>query len=108
MSRDEILHTGMTSASRAVRLKANEEKIDKQVKLKPSAKVVLEAIETEKQNILNLRSLIFDMGTEEEDLKSELLARKKYFNYLTQLQAVMNQILAAKPIKKTEAEKQDA
>lgn len=108
MSRDEILHTGMTSASRAVRLKANEEKIDKQVKLKPAAKVVMEQIEIEKERILNLRSLILDNATKEEDIKSELLARKKYFDYLVRLEATMKQILAAKPIKKTDKELSDA
>lgn len=101
MSRsDEILYTGITSVSSNAeltpRLAQREQKEKDRLKLKPAADVVLEALAKERANITDIRSLIVDRTTTEQELNTELIARKLYLGYLNVLETKIKNIMAIK------------
>jgi hypothetical protein len=103
MARDDsLLYTGATSASFKSRKEdIHQEKIEKKGAITPAAKVVLDFIEQEKVNVCDIRSLVLDRTTDEEDIKAELLARKLYTAYLSELQNKLKIILRTKPHART-------
>jgi len=107
MSRDEIFYTGVTSSvpRQSRKETVNKQKLEQKAAITPAAKVVFDLIETEKANILDLRTLILDPSTQEIDVKSGLMARKLYYEHLTSLQNKLTMILKARPLKtgKTES-----
>lgn len=92
MSRDDsILHTGATSASfaspkevevKAKQAEAKEKRREVGHKLKPAGEVVLGLIANQKDKIKSIEEFgVEDMVTEEH-FKSEVMARKKFYQYL--------------------------
>lgn len=95
---DGDLYTGITSASqRTLRQRANEEKLVKQSKLLPVAELIFNEIEKEKTKAKDVTDFITDLKTTPEELKADILARKRYIDTLTQLQNRFRVILKAKP-----------
>ena len=102
MRDDSILYTGVTSATNkpTARQIQVEEKEQAQPKLKPAAAVVLELLDKERQNVLDLRSLVIDRTTPEQEVNTELLARKLYLDYLNSLENKVKSIMAVRPQRK--------
>lgn len=103
MRNDAYLYTGVTSVSnepKAPRELQKESKEEAKRKLKPAAEVVLEAIEKERQVICDIRTFVLDRKTTEQEVNTDLLARKKYLDYLNQLEQKINTIMADKPKKR--------
>lgn len=95
MSRDDsILYTGLTSAEprtpREAQRKAKEEAY---YKLKPGYQFVLDELAKEKEVVTDIRSLILDRATTEQEVNTELLARKLYLGYLNSLEAKIANIM---------------
>ena len=102
MSRsDEFLYSGMTSASAEPKITPRsiqrEEKEKARIKLKPAADVVLEALSKEREAITDLRSFIIDRKSTEQEVNTELLARKLYLGYINSLEAKIKNIMAVAP-----------
>jgi hypothetical protein len=97
MARDDsILYTGATSATFRNKKQINQEKIQKKAEMIPSAKIVYDLIEKEKQNNADINSLIIRADSSVEDVKSVLLAKKMFDTYLSELQNKLKIILRAK------------
>ncbi len=98
MARDDsLLYTGATSASfKSRKEEVHQEKIEKKGVITPAAKIVFDLIEKEKVNVCDIRSLIVDRTTAEDDVKAELLARKLYTTYLSELRNKLKIILRTK------------
>lgn len=92
---DGILWSGQTSASRITEKleERKREKLKKREKLSPAADVVFEYINKEKQNIQAQLLNYIQTDTNDENLKSTLLALKFYNTYLTTLQNNLRNIL---------------
>lgn len=96
MSRDDsILHTGATSASFAspkekeVKTKAEgakEQRRETQHKLKPAAEIVLSLIEAHKDRVKSIEEFAVEDMVNDEHFKSELMARKKFYQFLQQFE----------------------
>lgn len=100
MSRDNsFLYSGVNSVSsepktpREAQRKASEEAY---YKLKPAYDVVQEQLKKEIDNITDLRTFVIDRTTTEQEVNTELLARKLYLSYLNGLSAKLNNIMAKK------------
>jgi hypothetical protein len=97
---DEFLYTGATSSRPRTRKEVqNQDKLEKQAKLAPFADLVFEQLEKEKTKASDVSNFLTHTGTDLEELKADLLARKQYVAYLTQLQNTFKVILKAKPTK---------
>ena len=109
MSRDDsVLYSGVTSASSGrkptARQAQREKKEQDQTRLLPAADVVLELIATELTNVADIRSLIIDRKDTEQEVNTELLARKLYLGYLNSLESKIKSIMAVRVPKEPEAE----
>ena len=97
---DEFLYTGATSSRPRTRKEVeNQDKLEKQAKLAPFAELVFEQLEKEKTKASDVSTFLTSTDTDLESFKADLLARKQYVTYLTQLQNTFKVILKAKPIK---------
>jgi len=93
---DSLLYTGITSVSNephTPRQLQKESKRQARQKLKPAAEVVLELIAKEVKNVADIRSLIVDRKSTEQEVNTELVARKYYLGYLNSLEAKINRIV---------------
>ena len=99
MARDDsLLYTGATSASfRTKRELTNEEKLEQKGHMIPAAKIVFDLIEKEKVNVADISTLLITAETDLEAMKADLLARRLYTTYLSELQNKLKIILRAKP-----------
>lgn len=99
MSRDNSdLYSGITSASVPQTPRAAQKEADERAyhKLKPAAEVVLALIAKEQEAITDIRSLVIDRTTSEQEINTELLARKLYLGHLNSLESKIKQIIAKK------------
>lgn len=101
------LYTGATSATTGRKPTLREVQVEKKEqdynKLKPAADVVLELIEEERKNVLDLRSFVLDRISTEQEVNTELLARKLYLGKLNSFEAKIKNTLNFQPRKKGEA-----
>jgi len=96
---DSFLYTGVTSLSnepRTPRQLQKESKVIAKQKLKPAADVVLEAIAKERDAITDIRTMILDRKSTEQEVNTELLARKLYLGYLNTLEHKIKSIVSSK------------
>ena len=100
MSRDDsILYSGASSASfgqskeQRIREAKSEEKREKRTKLQPAATVVFEEIEKEKKSVMFLQNIDIENAKDEKLFMVEMIARKKYVEYLQRLQNKLDNIL---------------
>jgi preprotein translocase subunit YajC len=98
MARDDsILYSGITSVTselktpREAQKKAQEEAY---YKLKPGYEVVLEDIRKAKVAVTDIRTLVIDRTSTEQEVNTELIARKLYLSYLNGLEAKIKNIIA--------------
>ena len=93
------LYTGSNSGSfqnyRAKKLKKqlSDEKERKQIQLTPAYELIHEQIEREISKVQSIEYLLVESNTPEDDLKSELVARRKYVQYLRLLDSGIKNIL---------------
>jgi hypothetical protein len=98
MSRDDsILYPGSSSASFSKESKQRkdikEEKQDKRGKLKPAAEVVFKEIESEMNSVMYVTNIAVENAKDERLFMIEVMARKKYVEYLKRLQNKLDNIL---------------
>lgn len=100
MARDDsILYSGASSASfghskqQPIRKSKSDEKREKRSRLQPAATVVFEEIEKEKQAVMYLQNIDIESVTDEKMFMVEVMARKKYVEYLQRLQNKLDNIL---------------
>ena len=100
MSRDDsILYGGSSSASfgttHAVKQRETikKDKQERRAKLKPAAEVVFAEIEAEKESVMFVTNIQVEQATDEKLFMIEVMARKKYVEYLTKLQNKLQTIL---------------
>lgn len=96
MSRDDsVLYSGATSASfkspkaqevEDKQKQAQEERKEKKLKLKPAAEPVLELIEKHKKKVKSIEEFAIEDMITEEHFKSEVMARKKFYQFLLQFE----------------------
>lgn len=97
MRDDSFLYSGITSVStRTPREAQREKKEQDRQKLKPAADVVLELIAKERANVTDIKTLILDRKTTEQEINTELLARKLYLGYLNSLEVKVKGIMTVK------------
>lgn len=91
-----FMYSGITSVSAepmTPRQKQRAEKVEVKQKLKPAAEIVLGAIEKERETVVDIRSMILDRATTEQEVNTELLARKLYLGYLNGLEAKIKNVM---------------
>lgn len=96
MTRDDsLLYTGASSASfttpKSEEIKdkrdlKKQERKDAQHKLKPSAEVVLGLIERHKDKVKSIEEFAVEDMVSDEHFKSEVMARKKFYQFLMQFE----------------------
>jgi len=107
---DSFLYTGVTSATdrkptpRQIQRDVTE---SQRLKLKDAYEPVLADITAEKQNVTDIRTFVLDRDTTEQEVNTELLARKLYLGYLNGLEARIQRIVAKKPTKRPKGESSD-
>jgi hypothetical protein len=94
---DELLYTGITSASPR-RKKNNEEKLSQRDKLKPAAEVVLPIIEKDKQRLGDMLLAIVEATDTPKDLAVKLLAIRMHREWLNKFEQQIKIVLRAKPL----------
>lgn len=93
------LYTGANSGSfnnyRATKLKKElaEEKEVKRGKLTPAYELIHEALSREIDKVQSIEFLLVDPLTTDDELKSELIARRKYIQYLRLLDSSLKNVL---------------
>lgn len=93
------LYTGANSGSfrnyRATKLKkkVSEDKELKKGKLTPAYELIHEAIDREIKKVQSVEFLMVESTTVNDDLKAELVARRKYIQYLRLLDSGIKNIL---------------
>lgn len=114
MSRDDsLLYSGSSSASfgtaheQPLRKKRSEEKKENLGKLKPAADVVFAEIKAEKDSVMFLQNIPVEDAKDERLFMIEVMARKKYMEYLTRLQNKLDNILREPKLPKPEKESTD-
>lgn len=102
MSRDEILVTGTSSATfnPSRRQKINEEKVEKQNKLRPSAEVVLKEIKKDRDMLGELLLALVDPNSNDDEMRVKLAAVRLHRDWINNFESRIKIILKAKPIKK--------
>ena len=96
------LYTGANSGSfgnyRATKLKqkASEDKEQKKGKLIPAYELIIGAIDKEIADVKSIEFLLVDIQTPDEHLKAELVARRRYIGYLTNLKSTLKNTLKEK------------
>lgn len=102
MRNDAVLYTGATSASFASakdreltkkKKEAKEEKIEKRIKLSPVSEIVNAEIQKEIEKMRNIDYLNIESMITDEHFRSEMMARKKTIEKLTDVQLRLNNIL---------------
>jgi hypothetical protein len=100
VSRDNSdLYSGITSVSSEPRTPREVQKAASEkafYDLKPGVKFIQAAIAQEKENVLDIRSFVLDRTSTEQEVNTELLARKLYLGYLNSLEAKIKQIMKTK------------
>lgn len=102
MSRDELLYTGATSASYAKtrREVENTEKLEKQSKILPVAKLIDEEIARHREVISKELGNIIHIEMSEQDVKATVLGLRLADARMMSLQNSLRAIVKAKPIRK--------
>jgi hypothetical protein len=92
---DSILYSGITSATEKVtpRQEQREQTEQQARKIKLASEVVLEELSKEKANITDLRSFVIDRTSTEQEVNTELIARKLYLGYINSLEAKIKQLV---------------
>jgi hypothetical protein len=97
VSRDNsFLYSGITSVTSEPMTARELQKFEKEhvkQKLKPATAIVLDAIQKERDMIVDLRSLVIDRTSTEQEVNTDLLARKLYLGYLNGLEMKIKQIV---------------
>lgn len=103
MSKDDgFLYTGINSASSedlTPREAQREEKEQAKRKLKPSADVILDLLAKERHALYDVRTLLIDSKTTDEEIKIERLLRRRHEKTLIRLETKIKSILKVKPSK---------
>ena len=94
MNSTSDLYTGSNSGSfgnakTGQRQEIVKVKRENKSQLTPAYDLVAEIIEVEIKNVRSLDSLLVDSYTPEEQLRTELIARKRYLEYLKALKATL-------------------
>lgn len=93
---DSFMYSGMTSAStepKTPRQIQKEEKEKDYYKLKPAAEVVLALLKTEKEKLYDLRTLLIDANTSDEEVKIERIVRQRLEALITKLESKVENTL---------------
>jgi len=102
MRNDAVLYTGVTSASfasvkdrelKAKKKELKEEKIEKRIKLSPVSELVTAEIQKEIEKLRNIDYLNIESMITDEHFRSEMMARKKTIEKLTDVQTRLTNIL---------------
>jgi len=102
MSNDNVLNTGTTSSTFAPKptrsvTERKEADAEKRAKLLPAADVVFAEIEKQITQMSTVEFMNLEEMLNDEHFRAELMARKKYVEYLKKLQIKMNNILRERP-----------
>ena len=100
MARDDsVLYGGSSSASFGTthsekqRKDIVEDKKEKRGQLRPVAKIVFDEIKAEMNSVMYVPNIDVESATDERLFMIEVMARKKYVQYLKQLQNKLDNIL---------------
>lgn len=109
---DSLLYSGSSSVSfgvtheQAKRTEKSEEKKENRGKLKPSADIVFSEIQREMQDVMSVINIGVEYANDERLFMTEVMARKRYVEYLKRLQNKLNNILR-EPVTKTKPVKDE-
>lgn len=96
MRNDSVLNTGLTSAAmrrqEAARQAKKDKKQEKRNVLTPGAEIILEWIDKELKQVMDLEYMVMNL-TNENDIKSQLIARRLHANFLKELRSRANNIM---------------
>lgn len=96
---DSLLYGGSSSASFGTthsenqRKELTEDKKEKRGQLRPVAKVVFDELKSEMNSVMYVPNIDVENATDEKLFMIEVMARKKYVEYLKRLQNKLDNIL---------------
>lgn len=96
---DSVLYTGINSVTDKPTLRQVQKDKDEKdrVVLEPAAEIIAKEIQAEITKTLDLRTFTIDRKSTEQEINTELIARKLYVNYLNALDKKIKTALAKQP-----------
>lgn len=104
---DSYLYTGVTSLSNEPRTPRELQRQSKEIarqKLKPAADQLLEFLEVEKNALYDMRSLIVNTKTTDDEIRIERLLRQRHEILITKLEQKIKTIMRVRKTKEVSDE----